>query len=61
MKKTINLTTNLNGLQLNLISIQEQLKVEKERSLISDHAERNVEDLEVISEQLKTQIQNFKK
>lgn len=61
MKKTINLTTNLNGLQLNLISIQEQLKVEKERSLISEHAERNVEDLELISEQLKTQIQNFKK
>ena len=61
MKKTINLTTNLNGLQLNLISIQEQLKLEKQRSLISEHAEKNVEDLEVISEQLKTQIQNFKK
>lgn len=61
MKKTITLTANLNGLQLNLISIQEQLKVEKERSLISEHAERNVEDLELISEQLKTQIQNFKK
>lgn len=61
MKKTITLTANLNGLQLNLISIQEQLKLEKQRSLISEHAETNVEDLETISEQIKTQIQNFKK
>ena len=56
MKKTFNLETNLNGLQLTLISIQEQMKFENQKSLISVHAEKNVADLQNVADQLKTEI-----
>jgi len=56
MKKIFNLETNLNGLQLTLISIQEQMKFENQKSLISVHAEKNVADLQNVADQLKTEI-----
>jgi hypothetical protein len=56
MKKIFNLETNLNGLQLTLISIQEQMKFENQKSLISVYAEKNVADLQNVADQLKTEI-----
>tara|TARA_Y100000361_G_C11162000_1_gene348071 strand:+ start:3078 stop:3284 length:207 start_codon:yes stop_codon:yes gene_type:complete len=60
-KKIINLTLNLNALQLNLIAVQKQQEIEKQKALISDHADKNVKDLEDLNLQLRRKIENFNK
>lgn len=57
----IKLKTNLNALQLTLIALQEQLKIERQRSLIDDNIETNVKDLEDFVDSIKKEILNNKK